>query len=505
MKFNFLSKQKTTIVNHENAKAFPLTAEYELYAAVVTTSLSDSFYEKDTTRLERIKSLIQKCNPVFVAKLAVYARNEMHMRSVPLVLVVELAKIYSGDSLISKMITHVIQRADEITELLAYYQMANDRNGVKKLNRLSKQIQKGLAVSFNKFDEYQFAKYNRDGVVKLKDALFLVHPKAKDEAQQELFNKIVSDTLETPYTWETELSQLGQFKYSNEAEKQKAFTQKWEELIDSNKIGYMALMRNLRNILEANVSGFHVLKVCDYLSNEKAVLNSKQLPFRFLAAYRELKELKSKYTAMVLDALEDAVMISAKNIKGFDINTAVVVACDVSGSMQQPISPKSKVLLYDIGLMLGMLMKSRCQNVVSGMFGDTWKIINMSKRNVLSNVNEYYKREGEVGYATNGYLVLEDLINRKQVVDKVMLFTDVQMWNSNQTNHTFSNSWEKYKKMAPNAKLYLFDLAGYGQQPINIQKNDVYLIAGWSDKVFDVLHALVDKSSVLNYINRIEL
>lgn len=505
MKFNFLTKQKNTIVNHENASAFPLTPEYELYAAVVTTSLSTSFYEKDTTRLDRIKSLIQKSNPVFVAKLAVYARNQMNMRSVPLVLVVELAKIYSGDALISKMITNVIQRADEITELLAYYQMANDRNGTKKLNRLSKQIQKGLAISFNKFDEYQFAKYNRDGAVKLKDALFLVHPKAKDEAQQELFNKIATSTLQTPYTWETELSQLGQVKFYNETERQKAFTNKWEELIDSNKIGYMALMRNLRNIMEANVSAFHIEKVCTYLSNENAVSNSKQLPFRFLAAYRELKDMKSKYTSMVLDALETAVMLSAQNLKGFDVNTSVVIACDVSGSMQQPISPRSKILLYDIGLMLGMLMQSQCKNVVSGMFGDKWKIINMPKRSVLSNVNEYYKREGEVGYSTNGYLVLEDLINRKECIDKVMLFTDVQMWNSNNTNHTFANSWNRYKTIAPNAKLYLFDLAGYGHAPINMQKNDVYLIAGWSDKVFDVLHALEDKSNALNYINRIEL
>ncbi|MNS71741.1 TROVE domain protein [compost metagenome] len=342
-------------------------------------------------------------------------------------------------------------------------------------------------------------------MVKLKDALFLVHPKAKDEAQQAIFNKLVNNTLQTPYTWETELSQLGQIKFYNEFEKQKAFTQKWEELIDSGKVGYMALLRNLRNILEANVSGFHMQKVCDYLSNEKAVANSKQLPFRFLAAYREVKDLNFKYTSMVLDALEDAVMASSQNIKGFDVNTSIVIACDVSGSMQQPISPKSKVLLYDIGLMLGMLMQSRCKNVVSGMFGDRWKIINMPKRSILANVNEYYKREGEVGYATNGHLVLEDLIGRKEIVEKVMLFTDVQMWNNAYTKDSFANSWSRYKKIAPNAKLYLFDLAGYGQSPINIEKNDVYLIAGWSDKVFDVLNALEDKNSALNYINRIEL
>ena len=129
----------------------------------------------------------------------------------------------------------------------------------------------------------------------------------------------------------------------------------------------------------------------------------------------------------------------------------------------------------------------------------------MSKRNILANVNEYYKREGEVGYATNGYLVLEDLISRKEIADKIMLFTDVQMWNNNQTKDSFANSWNRYKMIAPDAKLYLFDLAGYGRTPINIEKNDVYLIAGWSDKVFDVLHALEDKTSALNYINRIEL
>lgn len=505
MKFNFLTKKRNAVVNYEKAPAYQLTPEYELYAAVVTTSLSTTFYEKENDRLARIQQLIKNCNPVFVAKLAVYARNEMNMRSVPLVLVVELAKIYSGDALISKMITKVIQRADEITELLAYYQMANQRTDVKKLNRLSKQIQKGLAQSFNSFDEYQFAKYNRDGAVTLKDALFLVHPKAKDAAQQDLFNKIVNDSLATPYTWETELSKVGQNTFATEAEKKKAFTNKWEELIDSNKIGYMALMRNLRNIIEANVSGAHMEKVCMYLANERAVMNSKQLPFRFLAAYREIKEMDSKFASMVLDALEQAVMVSAKNIKGFDVNTSVVIACDVSGSMQKAISARSKVLLYDIGLMLGMLMQSQCKNVISGMFGDRWKTINMPKRSVLANVNEYYKREGEVGYATNGYLVLEDLINRRERVDKVMMFTDVQMWNSNQTNHTFENSWNRYKSISPNAKLYLFDLAGYGHAPINIQKNDVYLIAGWSDKVFDVLHAIEDKSNALNYINRIEL
>jgi len=431
MKFNFLRKENRVVVNYEGAKAYTMTPAEELYSAVVTTGLSNTLYEKGNNRLTRIQSLITKNDPEFVAKLAIYARKDMYLRSIPLVLTTELAKQASGTDLVSRTVDGVIQRADEITELLAYYQLANERTETKKLNKLSKQIQKGLVKSFNKFDEYQFAKYNRKAEVTLKDALFLVHPKAKDENQQAIFNKIVNDALETPYTWEVELSVLGQTKFADEAERKSAFKNKWEELIFSNKLGYMATLRNLRNILEANVSSDAMYKVCNYLSDEKAVRNSKQLPFRFLAAYRELKTIDSPYLSSILEALEDAVMVSAKNIKGFGFETSVVIAADVSGSMQQPVSPKSKVLLYDIGLLMSMMLQSQCKNVISGMFGDTWKRIPMPKNGILRNVDAFYKREGEVGYSTNGYLVIEDLLNRREKVDKVMLFTDTQLWDSN--------------------------------------------------------------------------
>lgn len=510
MRFNIFKKENRTAaiqptVNYQNAPAYTLTPEVELYTAVATAGLSDAFYEKAENKLARIQKLIAKNNPEFVAKLAVYTRKQMHLRSIPLVLAVELAKTNSGNSLVSKTVNGVVQRADEIAELLAYYQMANGRNGVKKLNRLSKQVQKGLAMAFNKFDEYQFAKYNRAAEVKLRDALFLVHPKAVGEEQQALFTKIANNALQTPYTWETELSALGQHKFENDTAKAAAFKNKWEELIDSNKMGYMATMRNLRNIVEVNVSFDHIEKVAAYLSNEKAVANSKQLPFRFLAAYRELKVLKHKGVNTLLEALEDAVTASAVNIAGFNGNTSVVIACDVSGSMQTAVSAKSKIMLYDVGLMLGMLLQSRCKNVVSGMFGDLWKIISMPKRNVLANVSKYYRREGEVGYATNGYLVIADLLRRNEVVDKVMIFTDCQLWSTSRIGNQMETHWKAYKKIAPKAKLYLFDLAGYGKTPLSTARNDVYLIAGWSDKIFDLLAAMENGQNAVEVIHKIEL
>ena len=586
MKFNQVSKGKNQVFNYGNAPAYRLSPEWNLYTSVVTSMVSEKYYETASDRLEMLRNLIRMTDPQFVARLAIYARDRMNLRSIPLVLAVELAKIHSGDSLIQKMTEKIIQRADEITELLAYYQMANDRKATKKLNRLSKQIQAGLQNAFNKFDEYQFAKYNRDTEIKFRDALFLVHPKAKNDEQQLIFDKIAGNKLQTPYTWETELSALGQNKFESIKAKKEAFTRKWEELIDSGKVGYMALLRNLRNILEADVSALHIHRVCETISDKEKVLQSKQFPFRFLAAYRELSQIDSdgtvkkmkkeiemkraeiemkrkplenmfkifkgdiakinellmetaeyreyrellsednkllteynellteslttkdflpEYIISVKNALEDAVKAAAGNIAGFDETTKVLIACDVSGSMQQAISPNSKMMNYDIGLMLGMLLKSRCENAVCGIFGDTWKIVNLPDSGILSNVDEFYKREGEVGYSTNGHLVIEDLINREEVMDKIMIFTDCQLWDSTGKDIRLKDVWQKYKTIAPKARLYLFDLAGYGRIPLDITNDDVRLIAGWSDKIFDILQAIDHGSDALKEIRAIEI
>ncbi len=502
MRFNKKTKKaKKVIKNHEGAKAYKVSPKMELYTSVVTSSLSNKFYETGQERLTRIKKLMKQVDPDFIAKLALYTREKMYLRSIPLVLTVELSKIHNGTSLVKNTVGRVVKRADEITELLAYYQLANKRNGVKKLNRLSKQIQKGLSLAFNKFDEYQFAKYNRKREVTLKDALFLTHPKADDENQQALFNKIVNDTLEVPYTWEVELSKLGQQKFESEAAKKEAVRLKWSELIESGRLGYMALMRNLRNILQANVESTYIEKVGERLANPAQVRRSKQLPFRFLAAYRELELIKSPHASYLMSALEDAIKVSVENIKGFNLHTKVVLASDVSGSMYRPISPNSKIQCYDIGLTLSMLMRYKSDSVITGIFGSTWKTVNLPKANILSNTQKLRNIAGQVGYATNGHKVIEYLNQNRMAVDKVMMFTDVQLYNSQHGGNSLEKEWLAYKRnVAPNAKLYVFDLAGYGNTPLEIGKNDVYKIAGWSDKVFEVLEAIEQGSTAVKEI-----
>ena len=632
--------------NHEGAPAWRMTPEWELYTTVVTTmGVEDKFYESGEERVRRIADLVRKVEPEFVTQLAVYTREEMHLRSVPLLLLVELDCCHQGDTLVSKAVGRTIQRADEITELLMCYLW---RTGKPDLSGLSNQLRKGLAEAFNKFDEYQFAKYNRKNrEVTLRDALALVHPKPKDDRQTDIFRKIKSDTLETPVTWETELSAVGQRHFDSEEEKEEAKREVWRKLVQSHRLGYMATLRNLRNMLKLGMDEETIQMVCNYISNPEAVRKSKQLPFRFLSAFLELttpksedfttlnnlvdklngirkrilmvqkivekmrqgyfrktvrvvkrfytisdrslfnltdfaKELgirptmrhysyrtkkwkycehptekdmeflksqekmllnlqrqekkaakeyekesnrieeekkhireynarlqrilKSAMGVNMLNSLEAAVCHAAENIPGFDENTRVLLASDTSASMRNRVSKNSSVKCYHIGLLFSMLMRHRCKNVVTGMFGSVWKAVDMSSENILQSTVDMISRSGEVGYTTNGYKVIEWLIKQHREMDKVMLFTDCQLWNSEYGygDAHLAGYWERYKReVAPHARLYIFDLAGYGQSPISMERNDVFCIAGWSDKVFDILAAVERGKSAIDEIRRI--
>ena len=474
MKYNSMLKEKKTEKNYEGARAYAMTPELELYTAVVTASLSDTFYEKQDERVDRIAQLIGKVSPEFIARLAVYARTEMHLRSIPLLLLVELAKIHNGDDLVARAVEKTVLRADEIMELLMCYQWRNPSGDArKKLGKLSRQIQNGLQRAFNRFDEYQFAKYDRNGLeVKLRDALFLVHPKAKYEQQQILFDKIVNRQLEDGV---------------------EGFT--GAQITSPDLRAGAALV-----IAALQADGYSVIDDIIYILRGYEDFDGK---LRSLGA--EIEKVNSTHTTMLMNALEAAVKCSASNIEGFDENTRVLLASDVSRSMWSPISQRSTIRNYDIGILLSMLLRSRCKQVVAGVFGNDWKVVNMPNDNVLMATRQLERLGNTVGFSTNGYKVINWLMEQNIVMDKVMMFTDMQMWDSTGRHQEIEDSWRKYKKMAPNAKLYLFDLAGYGQLPMRLAEPDVYLIAGWSDRVFDILSAIDKGEDALIVINHIEI
>jgi hypothetical protein len=309
--------------------------EQILFETLVSTLYgNDSYYESSNAKVKRMVTALDQVVSThglkgarYALNVARFAREEMFIRTMPIVMVVELAKILRDKNLVlenfKEAIGYLIQRADELTDMYAY---SLTTFGSK--TKIPLAIKKGVALAFNKFDAYQLGKYNRSEGLRFRDLLRIVHPKPADEVHAELFNKIMAETLESPYTWEVELSKNGQLP----KEEQKSKAALWTELINrvgSGSMGYMALIRNLRNMKEAGISDETWVTVANRIKDPVGVSKSKQLPFGFINAHDVAKA--SGVPTVVLNAITEATELSIKNIP--ELGKRVWIILDSSGSM----------------------------------------------------------------------------------------------------------------------------------------------------------------------------
>ncbi len=481
-----LASHPDAVQNFENALAFKFDPLTDLYIRAASTLVGEpKYYESakdaDTELLTSIHTALA-VDPEFVLQLAVYCREKLYLRSVPLMILAEYANSGAVGKVQNarKYVTRTIQRADELSELVAY-QFARNKVIPRAKGKLPMVLKYGLGDAFGKFDEYQLSKYNREGAVKLRDVLFLTHPKPANPERQELYDKIAQDTLAIPETWEV-MRSTGKMT--------------WHDVINQvfNKDGktqnYMAQLRNLRNCLQdSTVTQADILLLCKMLSDKNAVLYSKQFPFRFLSAYREVEKIAHPLSPQVLDALETAVSYSLENIPNLAGTT--LIASDVSGSMETAISKNSTVQRWDIGIVLGMIAHKFCNMSLTGIFGTEWKAVPLAKYStgLLANSMKLRSISNEVGWSTNGYKIIEYLLASNMQVDRIMIFTDCQMWDSSGYEKTFAELFIKYQRKYPNVKLYAFDLAGYGTIMVPQNTKGVCLVGGWSDRIFDFVTA----------------
>jgi 60 kDa SS-A/Ro ribonucleoprotein len=320
---------------HEGAVAQKVDARRELRRTVMTCLLwEDTFYEKGNDIAKRIAELVAQNKPEVVAAVAREARDRMQLRHAPLFLTRELARRKGAGPLVAETLEGVIQRADELGEFVALYWK-------EKKQPLSAGVKRGLARAFTKFDAYQLAKYDREAVVKLRDVLFLCHAKPKDEAQADVWKKLVENTLEPPDTWEVALS-AGKDKREN-----------FERLLREGKLGGMAVLRNLRLMLASGVDPKLIRERLD-----KGV--ARALPFRFVTAARHAPKLE--------DALENAML---KGIAGLEkLAGSIGLVVDVSGSMEGALSKKGETTRMDAAAGLAILLREKADEFSVAAFSD---------------------------------------------------------------------------------------------------------------------------------------
>lgn len=477
-KFNETNTNKT--VNKCGHVAYSMKDKDKLVTQVLTTFFGEpKFYGNNDNELLRTAESVCNHEPKFVANLARYARKEMHLRSVSHALTALLSHNINGKPFIKEVVADVVERADDITEILACYLGMYGKpipNGLKK----------ALGTAMGKFNAYQLSKYNGGNKeIKFRDVLRIAHPTPKDKEQEQLFKMVLEDTLPIAERWETELSANGNNKET------------WEKLIAENKLGYMAMLRNLRNILKANPANIN--KVFEKLADKNEVLKSKQLPFRFFSAYREVAELTA-CTSKVLDTLETAIEYSVENLP--KLNGKTVIAIDTSGSMSCGISAKSTVRCCDIARLLAVLASKICDDYIVYTFDtDLNQVTFSSKGGIIETALHIPFRGG----GTNCYLPLAHMINEDIKADRLIMLSDNEI-NRQYRFGTFSQRpvqslADKYRKEI-NKDLWVhgIDLQGYGTQQF-IGKN-TNIIAGWSERVLEFIS--LAEQGVDTQVKRIE-
>src|SRR5580704_12088877 len=433
---------------HEGTPTRHVSPEMQLRRSVLACLLWESqFYEDGIEIAGRIAELVPKVAAEKVAALAIESREQMKLRHAPLLIVREMARHKTHRAPVSETLASILQRADELAEFVAIYW----KDGRVPL---SGQVKKGLAAAFPKFDEYQLAKYDRGGPVKLRDVLFLCHAKPRDDKQGGVWKELVWGRLATPDTWEVALSAVGAGEGTDKAQDKRTA---WERLLSENKLGALALLRNLRNFREVGVDEALVLAAL------RAMNTQRVLPFRFLAAAR--------YAPQWEEALEQAMLASVATPAKLPGKTALLV--DISGSMTAPLSRRSEMQRTDAAYGLAVLLREIAEKSAVYSFSD--ELVEVPARRGFALRDAIDKSQRHNGT----YLgkAVEELhrraeLNNSERYDRLVVITDEQ------AHDTVPN---------PKGKGYVINVASY--------KNGVGYgkwthIDGWSESVVEYIREL---------------
>lgn len=456
----------TKTVNKAGGYAFKMSPQMELVHAVLTTFLEDKYYESGSDRKDRIVHLIGLNKPQFVANLAIVARKEFHLRSVTTLLLGELAKTARGSSLVWETIVAATERVDDLTELTAYLGKP-----------LPKQAKRGIRNAILKFDRYALAKYKGEGKgVSLVDLFNLVHPKAQhaSEEQKQAWKDLMEGNLKSFDTWEVELAGA-----KNDDERKVAL----ERLLAENKMGYMALLRNLNNIIKYGVNAPGIERAIQKLTNPEEVAKSKQLPFRYYTAYQNVSGNRqfSNAIAMAMDlAVKNTPVLTGRTL----------IAIDESGSMSG--DPIQKAAIFGATLMKAnpdadvIMFNDRAREFTSGSIAP---VIDLAEKIIKSHSGGGTNTSSAFQWAA-----------KKGVYDRIIVISDNESWQDSRWSGTGTNAalYAYNKVTGADPFVYAIDIQGYGTK--DIEGGKVFHLTGWSDRLLDFIGRVEQGETLVKYI-----
>lgn len=492
---------------YEGGDGYTRKPKSELFLLAVANMVGeDTFYEDATSRDNRYRDLIAKVtakDPDWIRRFVPFLRNEMNMRSASIVMAVEY--VLAGGPNGRSVIDSAIVRADEPAEVIGY---ARSRKG----RSIPQPIKRGVADAVRRlYGEKAALKYDSDSAgYRPADVIDIVHPEPRGKWQSDLFRYLLDkrhnrDGIEIPesleiirahaalmalpvserrarlsdpaaleaagLTWEA-LSGWLQGPMDKDA---------WSAIIPS--MGYMALLRNLRNFEQAGVDGEARQRVIDRLTNSEAIVKSRQFPLRFYSAFKNVESLDFQ------SALEKAVALTLQNVPVLKGTTLIMV--DNSGSMGSGFSRRGTTTLRETAGLFGAALALRSESAELYAYADRYNRHQFTKATPLLKLAQAVGQDRTVGGGTNTIGLLSQLYSGQ---DRVVIVTDEQTWHPSRYG-IYGASQSVNDISVP---IYTFNLNGYeaAQLPSGSEKR--YTFGGLTDAGFRMI-GLIESAEDANW------
>ena len=515
-------------VNRQGFKAYSLDDELRLVTMLNTLKITPQFYRTESETMKELRDLIERIglkDPYFVAQAIAYSRCLGEgMRSInhlaaalvsPFISGTDYAKRFYGLFDKKNKCGGTIFRPDDMTEIKDVYASLNT-------SPLSNAMKKGFASVLENLDTYSLAKY-RNTVI---DIANLAHPNSSKSKATVTINGEVVKVIDaimngvtiTADTWEAAQSEAGQevAKAVREGKITKAEGEKilaeakadnWESLLKEGKLGVLAALRNIRNIMK-NPRTEIIDNWCKLITNPTIVRKALILPCHFDLAYEVVMNefADIDYSPQVQQALQDGYIAAIPNLKEvMPGRTAVIVDC--SGSMGSysfcdgKDSPKyiwnsrgmrkTESCAYKAGLIAATIAKATGADIIK--FGsNAYRFEYNKNKNVFALADE-------IGTATDGctypYKAFDLLRREKAVYDRIIFISDCEVNSRNLT----SDSYRSYIHDVCSPYIYAVDLAAYGTVPLKSDKVSYYY--GYGSMLYEDIAA--QEFNAMKHIDKI--
>jgi hypothetical protein len=503
-----------TARNHDGTLAYSRDAKSDLFLLGVTNMVGeDTFYESASDRDNRFAQLVHQVtaeDPDWVERFIPWLRNTANMRSASVAAACEYVK--AGGPNARKVINSAISRADEPAEVLAYWIGVYGKP-------IPSSVKRGVNDAVSRiWNQFSVAKYDGNGkTFRMGDVVNLTHPKPKDEMRKALYKYTLDSRFgETPDVSQLEMLALRRKVNAGEITRDQLLAnpdlmkdagmtwealsglgqmdaRAWEAVIPN--MGYMALLRNLRNFEQAGISAKSVKYVNDYLTDPEKVAGSRQLPFRFWSAYKNTNGLQ--YAASIETALD----LSLQNMPSFSGKTLILT--DTSGSMGGVMSGKSTMSRLEAAALFAVALALKGEEVDLFGFADYTFRHNITRgSSVLREMDAFTRRVGEAGYGT----AISNAMTQWDGHDRVVHYTYIQAngrydrANLRKDTTTTSNRYygtaaQEARPVTGSAKaiptqvpIFGFNLAGYATTQVGGANE--YELGGLTDNTFKLIPLL---------------